>query len=181
MSYFIFQFEFPSGGPGVTESSPRTPEKVFITFPQNPYSTCKTDYVLDPGDSAKLESPQDQKRIDGKQFNNGQQLKNDKSGMRTKINRLEVRAALDMSVNVLPFWLCTFPVSCYAMALYWCVRLEGECDAVFLTWTYMWDLFLLHSIYNPVAYMSTSTEFRRALLHIARKFINVFHIEIREN
>nr|CAH0109668.1 unnamed protein product [Daphnia galeata] len=78
-----------------------------------------------------------------------------------------------MSVNVLPFWLCTFPVSCYAMALYWCVKLEGDCDAVFLTWTYMWDLFLLHSVYNPVAYMSTSTEFRRALLHIARKFINI--------
>ncbi len=32
--------------------------------------------------------------------------------MRSKVNRLEVRAALNMFVNILPFGLCTFPVSC---------------------------------------------------------------------
>ena len=36
---------------------------------------------------------------------------------RSKINRMEVRAALSMSINVLPFWLCTFPVSCQSIAL----------------------------------------------------------------
>lgn len=37
---------------------------------------------------------------------------------RSKISRLEVRAALNMSVNILPFWLCTFPVSCTIIFLY---------------------------------------------------------------
>jgi hypothetical protein len=137
------------GGHGGTKSSPETPERVFITFPENPSKT--DNLVVDPRNSKLI-------------YNKS-----------TRINRLEVRAALDMSVNILPFWLCTFPVSCYAMALYWCVRLEGDCHTVFLTWTYMWDLFLLHSIYNPIMYMSTSSEFRRALFHIVRKCINIFH------
>jgi 5-hydroxytryptamine receptor 1 len=74
-----------------------------------------------------------------------------------------------MSVNVLPFWLCTFPVSCYAIGLYWCIRLEGDCSAILLTWLCMWDFSLLHSIYNPVMYMMSSSEFRRALFHFARE------------
>ncbi|KZS17527.1 Uncharacterized protein APZ42_016400 [Daphnia magna] len=90
----------------------------------------------------------------------------------SKISRLEVQAALNMSVNVLPFWLCTFPVSSYAIGLYWCIRLEGDCSPILLTWPYMWNFFLLHSIYNPVMYMLSSSEFQRAILHILRKLIN---------
>ena len=94
-----------------------------------------------------------------------------------KVSRLEIQAALIMSFNILPFSLCTFPVSCYAIALYWCIRLEGDCDNILLTWTYIWDLFMLHSIYNPVMFMSTSPEFWKALLHISKKITNIFHIQ----
>jgi 5-hydroxytryptamine receptor 1 len=41
----------------------------------------------------------------------------------------------------------------------------------------MWDFFLLHSIYNPVMYMMSSSELRRALFHFARKLMNKFHIQ----
>ncbi len=88
------------------------------------------------------------------------------------VNRLEVRAALSMSVNVLPFWLCTFPVSFHAISLYWCIRLEGDCAAVLSVGSIVRDFFLFHSIYNPIMYMSTSSEFRRSLLHIAWKLKN---------
>lgn len=88
------------------------------------------------------------------------------------VNRLEVRAALSMSVNVLPFWLCTFPVSVHAIAMYWCIRLEGDCAVVLSVGSFVRDFFLFHSIYNPIMYMSTSSEFRRSLLHIAWKLKN---------
>ncbi|EFX83679.1 hypothetical protein DAPPUDRAFT_301588 [Daphnia pulex] len=74
-----------------------------------------------------------------------------------------------MSINVLPFWLCTFPVSCSVMAFYWCLRFKGNCDYILLPWPYLWNLFLLHSIYNPIMYMCTSSEFWRALLHTVNK------------
>jgi hypothetical protein len=90
----------------------------------------------------------------------------------SKYNRLEIQAALNMSVNIIPFWLCTFPVSCNAIALYWCIRLEGNCDTIHvLIWTYAWDVFMLHGVYNPILYMSTSPEFRRAVNHLTRKLI----------
>ncbi len=94
--------------------------------------------------------------------------------VRSNINRLELRAALNMSVNILPFWLCTFPVSCCVMALYWCIRLEGNCENILLPWPYVWNLFLLHSIYNPLMYMCTSSEFWRAFIHTKNKLIGIF-------
>ncbi|XP_057381111.1 uncharacterized protein LOC130703691 [Daphnia carinata] len=96
----------------------------------------------------------------------------------SKFNRLEIRAALNMSVNILPFWLCTFPVSCSIVVLYWCIRLEGECGSILLPWPYLWNLFLLHSVYNPVMYMATSSEFWRALVHITNKVAATFHIKL---
>ncbi|XP_045023035.1 uncharacterized protein LOC123466425 [Daphnia magna] len=96
----------------------------------------------------------------------------------SKLNRLEIRAALNMSVNILPFWLCTFPVSCSVVVLYWCIRLEGECGSILLPWPYLWNLFLLHSIYNPVMYMATSSEFWRALVHITNKVAIAFHVKL---
>ncbi len=92
---------------------------------------------------------------------------------RSSINRLELRAALNMSINILPFWLCTFPVSCSVIALYWCLRFKGNCDYILLPWPYLWNLFLLHSIYNPIMYMCTSSEFCRALLHTFNKLTGV--------
>ncbi len=69
--------------------------------------------------------------------------------IRSKVNRLEVQAALNLSVNILPFWLCTFPVSCYAIVVYWCIRLDANCDNIVAIWNYFWDTFMLHSVYNP--------------------------------
>ena len=89
---------------------------------------------------------------------------------RSKVNPLEVRSALSMSVNILPFWLSTFPVTCQAMALYWCMLLEANCyPLIFENSSYLRDLFMTHTIYNPLMYMFTSAEFRRAFFHIVWK------------
>ena len=85
------------------------------------------------------------------------------------IKRLEIRTALQLSINILPFWICTFPLSCCSMALYWCIRLELNCSLVFDVIPYLRDLFLVHVVYNPVMYMSTSAEFQRAVVHLFRK------------
>lgn len=37
---------------------------------------------------------------------------------RSKFSRLEFRAAFNMSINVLPVWLCTFPVALNAISPY---------------------------------------------------------------
>jgi hypothetical protein len=87
---------------------------------------------------------------------------------RPKINRLEILAALKM-VFVLPVWLCTFPVTLNAIMIYWCIRLEQHCPVIFQINPYFTDLFLVHVIYNPLMYMSTSTEFKRAVAHLKQK------------
>jgi hypothetical protein len=84
---------------------------------------------------------------------------------RSKVNQLEIRAALILSVNILPFWICTFPVTCNAISLYWCVRLGTDCSTTFELYPYIGHLFMFHSIYNPLMYMLSSGEFRRALAH----------------
>ncbi len=86
-----------------------------------------------------------------------------------KINRLEIRAALSMSINVLPVWLCTFPVTLNAIAIYWCFRLGTSCPTLFRINPFICDLFLIHIVYNPLMYMSTSKEFKRALAHLKQK------------
>ena len=74
-----------------------------------------------------------------------------------------------MSVNVIPFWLCTFPVSIHAIALYWCIRLESECNVAFGVIPYLRDFFMLHSIYNPLMFILASSEFRRGVCHLMTK------------
>ena len=91
------------------------------------------------------------------------------------IKRLEIRTALQLSVNILPFWICTFPLTCCSMALYWCIRLELNCSLVFAVIPYLRDLFLIHVVYNPVMYMSTSAEFQRAVVHLFRKLRSKVH------
>lgn len=91
---------------------------------------------------------------------------------RDRISRLEISAALNLSINVLPFWVCTFPVTIHAISLYWCVRFGADCTTIVEIGSYLRDLFLFHSIYNPVMYMSTSAEFRRAFFHLSWKFKN---------
>jgi 5-hydroxytryptamine receptor 1 len=136
---------------------PTSTERVFITIPEN-LTADKRDPLL-PQSPVHRHQPASAELLKSKRF---------------KIHRLEVQAAFIMSANILPFSLCTFPVSCYAIALYWCLRLDGDCDTILLTWTYMWDWFMLHSIYNPVMFMSTSPEFWKALLRITRKWTSLF-------
>ncbi len=88
-----------------------------------------------------------------------------------KVNLLEIRAAIHLSINVLPFWVCTFPVTCNAIAIYWCIRLETECSVFFNINPYLRDMFLFHSIYNPMMYMLSSCEFRRAISHFIQKTV----------
>ena len=86
---------------------------------------------------------------------------------RDRINRLEISAALNLSINVLPFWVCTFPVTIHAISLYWCIRFGSDCTTMVEIGSYLRDLFLFHSVYNPVMYMTTSAEFRRARHQLA--------------
>ncbi|XP_046638189.1 uncharacterized protein LOC124316340 isoform X2 [Daphnia pulicaria] len=99
---------------------------------------------------------------------------------RSKISRLEVQAALNLSVNILPFWLCTLPVACYAIVSYLCIQLDVNLDTIVVTWNYFWDTFMLHSIYNPIMYMATCSEFRRALRHTAKKLSTKFCFVLRK-
>lgn len=89
--------------------------------------------------------------------------------IRPQINRLDIRAALSMSINILPFWVCTLPVTCNAIALYWCYRLGSDCSIIFAINPYLRNMFLIHVIYNPAMYMLCSLEFRRALSRILRR------------
>ncbi|XP_046458958.1 uncharacterized protein LOC124205550 isoform X3 [Daphnia pulex] len=100
--------------------------------------------------------------------------------IRSKISRLEVQAALNLSVSILPFWMCTFPVSCYAIVIYWCIQLDVNLETIVVTWNYFWDTFMLHSVYNPVMYMATCSEFRRALRHTVKKLSNKFRFALRK-
>ena len=90
---------------------------------------------------------------------------------RSKLNRLEIRAALCMLINILPVLLGTFPLTLNSIALYWCIRLQKtNCSIVFEMNPYLRDLFRLHTIYAPIMYMTTSREFHRALIHLIQKW-----------
>ncbi|XP_046458853.1 uncharacterized protein LOC124205458 [Daphnia pulex] len=159
-------------GRGEETSAAAGAERVVITFPENPPVTFNENAIRPCFGDAQMTSYIDQ--LDAECF--------PWMPMRSKVNRLEVRAALNMSVNILPFWLCTFPVSCNVMTLYWCVRLESDCAYTAINiHGHLWNLFMLHSIYNPIMYMSTSSEFRRAVIHILRKMMKVLRIGIQTN
>ncbi len=49
---------------------------------------------------------------------------------------------------------------------YWCVWAKGDCFMIFQTWTYVWNAYILHSIYNPVMHMITCSEFHQALFEM---------------
>jgi hypothetical protein len=99
---------------------------------------------------------------------------------RSKVSRLELQTTINMSINVLPFWLCTFPISCTSIAIYWCIQLGGDCSVLGQMMSYLRDAFLLHSTYNPLMSMFSSSEFCRALRHIAWKVKNgcTFHADV---
>lgn len=90
---------------------------------------------------------------------------------RTGIARLDFRAALILSVNVLPFWLFTFPLAFYIMAIYWCSKLQLECSYELMMEAdgYVKFLFYTPCIYMPVMYAMNSSELQRALKHLFKK------------
>lgn len=90
--------------------------------------------------------------------------------LKPQINRLEIRAALNMSINTIPIWIFTFPITCNGIALYWCTRLGTSCSFITITNPYLRNMFLFHAIYNPVMYMFSSMEFRRALRRLIEKW-----------
>ena len=88
---------------------------------------------------------------------------------RNKLNRLEIRAALNISFNILPVCLCTFPVSLNGIALYWCFQYKKQCSIFRLVNPYLSDMFIIQTVYSPLMYMFRSNEFQRAFLHILLK------------
>lgn len=91
------------------------------------------------------------------------------SGRSSKLSRLDIRAALCLSISVLPVCVFTLPVTLNGIAIYWCIRLEKDCSVIFQIDPYFHNLFLIHSVYNPIMYMCSSNEFRRALSRFLRK------------
>jgi hypothetical protein len=71
---------------------------------------------------------------------------------RPKISRLEIHAALSLSINFLPVWLCTFPVTLNGIAIYWGFRLGTSCPTLFRINPFICDLFLIRIVYNPLMY-----------------------------
>ncbi|KAK4010967.1 adenosine receptor A2b-like [Daphnia magna] len=164
---FINSSVRPSNFNPVTGMDALSTERVTFINPEIPSTTQNATQPLN--DNAQLSSIADH------------QVNLNRQQAASKVNRLEVQAAFSLSVNILPFWLCTFPLSCFAMATYWCTRLGGNCDTFLFIWTYMWDIFMLHSIYNPLMYMISCHDFRRALCHIFRKLANKFIMQIQKN
>lgn len=87
------------------------------------------------------------------------------------IDRLDFRAALILSANVLPFWLFTFPLAFYTMAFYWCARFQLDCsmDMLQRADVYVKSLFFVPCIYMPMMFMWNSSEFLRAFRHLFRR------------
>ena len=158
-----------------------TAEQVLSTVPENPSSTRERNpSILFQDHSLPSSVVRHQMDIEcdpdahppatSQPINNQENIQSfARKSNRSKISRLELQAALNLSVNILPFWLCAFPVACYSIAIFWCIRLETSCNTILLTWYYFWDVFIFHSIYNPIMYMTTCSEFRRAFKHIAKK------------
>lgn len=94
------------------------------------------------------------------------------SPLRPPNNRLEILAALYMSINTMSFWIFTFPTIFNGIALYWCLQLQANCSTIVKINPYLHNLSQLHVIYNPVIYMASSVEFRRALRRLVQKVIS---------
>lgn len=88
-----------------------------------------------------------------------------------RIGRLDFKAALIFSVNVLPFLLCTIPLSLNTMAMCVCSKWDLNCSGGLMLQI---DAYLKYSVFTPcivmpAVYMGSSNEFQRALVHLCRK------------
>lgn len=90
-----------------------------------------------------------------------------------QLSKLEVRAALSLSINVLPMWLCHLPIAVSAIALYWCFyqHQSGDCGAIVQVNVWMKNVYFAHSLYIPCTYVITNREFHRAFNHSIRRRI----------
>ena len=91
------------------------------------------------------------------------------SWLKPQVNRLEIRSALNMSINTTPFWIGTFPDIINLIACFWCAQFQADCSVLSSLNPYLRYMFLLHVIYNPAMYMLTSIEFLRAFKRVVRK------------
>lgn len=82
---------------------------------------------------------------------------------------LEAKAALSLSVYVLPMWICHFPQAFFAFTLYWCLKLGRHCMPVMEINSMMKNIYFFYTFYNPVMYAVTSREFRRAFARLYKR------------
>ncbi|XP_046447839.1 rhodopsin-like [Daphnia pulex] len=92
-----------------------------------------------------------------------------------RINRLELEATVTLVCGVMSLCLFSLPYSAISMGDWICRRYlhpfspiphHNWCSAVQFTLPYLRELFLIHSVYNPIMYMIRSREFTNALRSI---------------
>lgn len=87
-----------------------------------------------------------------------------------RINRLELEATVTLVCGVVSLCFFSLPYSAVSMGDWICRRHQPMefrwCSTVQYTVPYARELFLVHSVYNPIMYMIRSREFSEALRSI---------------
>lgn len=90
-----------------------------------------------------------------------------------RINRLELEATVTLVCGVMSLSFFSLPYSTFSMGDWICklnevavLRHQKWCNAVQFSLPYARELFLVHSVYNPIMYMIRSREFSDALRSI---------------
>lgn len=82
---------------------------------------------------------------------------------------LEAKAALSLSIYVLPMWLCHFPQAFFTFALFWCLNFEKECISILKINAVVKNFYFAYTFYNPLMYVVTSKEFHRAVVRLCKR------------
>lgn len=91
---------------------------------------------------------------------------------RTMLN-LEAKAALRLSINVLPMWLCHFPQAIFSFVVFWCLKSEKECESIIKIDAIIKNFYFAFTFYNPLMYVVTSKEFQRAVGRLCKKKMKI--------
>ena len=92
-----------------------------------------------------------------------------------RINRLELEATVTLVCGVMSLCFFSLPYSAVSMSDWICrrhlhqfapIQHQKWCSSVQFTLPYLRELFLIHSVYNPIMYMIRSREFTNALRSI---------------
>lgn len=92
-----------------------------------------------------------------------------------RINRLELEATVTLVCGVMSLCFFSLPYSAVSIGDWICRRYIGQfasiqqqqwCSTAQFTLPYLRELFLIHSVYNPIMYMIRSREFTNALRSI---------------